>query len=239
MTAQQYQSWYEGRIAGKGWRHIAHLSGGGQLNDSGSHMVDILLHVTGLLPVSVSAVQQNLGLEVDVNMGFNVRFAGGALGSIAILGQAPGIGGTVYEDVTITGDTRSFEAEVQQLLERRIRQVSEGVAAAHGASVEVTYTHEFAPTVNDADVTAVAVRAASRALGEHAVDGVAAPIMASEDFGVLAEHVPACLALLGNGTEPGRAGTPLHSHDYRFNDDVLASGIAYYRAVVRDSLAGS
>lgn len=104
VTAQQYQSWYEGRIAGKGWRHIAHMSGGGQLNDSGSHMVDILLHVTGLKPGVVSALQQNLGLEVDVNMGINVQFEGGALGNIAIVGQAPGIGGAVYEDVTITGD---------------------------------------------------------------------------------------------------------------------------------------
>lgn len=104
VAAQQYQSWYEGRIAGKGWRHIPHLSGGGQLNDSGSHMVDILLHVTGLRPRAVSALQQNLELEVDVNMAINVRFDGGALGSIAIVGQAPGIGAAVYEDVTITGD---------------------------------------------------------------------------------------------------------------------------------------
>jgi predicted dehydrogenase len=104
VTAQQYQSWYEGRAAGKGWRHLPHLSGGGQLNDSGSHMVDILLHVTGLQPRSVSALQQNLGLEVDVNMAITAQFDGGVLGSIAIVGQAPGIGGTVYEDVTITGD---------------------------------------------------------------------------------------------------------------------------------------
>jgi len=104
VTAQQYQSWYEGRKAGHGWRHLAHLSGGGQLNDSGSHMVDILLHVTGLRPSVVSAFQQNLDLEVDVNMGINVRFEGEALGSITILGQAPGVSGHVYEDVTITGD---------------------------------------------------------------------------------------------------------------------------------------
>lgn len=138
--------------------------------------------------------------------------------------------------VTITGDTRSFDPEVQQLLEHRIRQVSEGVAAAHGARVDVTYSHEFAPTINDPDATALATQAAARALGDGVVDPAAAPIMASEDFGVLARHVPACLALLGNGTEPGRGGTPLHSHGYQFNDDILTSGVAYYRAVVLDSL---
>jgi amidohydrolase len=139
--------------------------------------------------------------------------------------------------VTITGDTRSFDPDVQALLERRIRQVSEGMAAAHGATVEVTYTHEFAPTVNDAACVQIAARAAARALGADKVDTDAAPIMASEDFGLLAEQVPGCLAFLGNGTEPGAGGTPLHSSDYVFNDEVLAPGVAYLRQVVLESLA--
>lgn len=131
VTAQQYQSWYEGRAAGKGWRHLAHLSGGGQLNDSGSHMVDILLHVTGLQPERVTAFQQNLGLEVDVNMTINVQFRGGAVGNICILGQAPGIGGFVYEDVTITGDRAGLYYRTmglprdQPLLELRLRGKTE------------------------------------------------------------------------------------------------------------------
>ena len=138
--------------------------------------------------------------------------------------------------VTITGDTRSFDPEVQQLLERRIREISAGIAAAHGATTEVDYTHEFAPTVNDPDCVALAVGAATVALGAERVDGHADPIMASEDFGVLATHVPACLAFLGNGTEPGAGGVPLHSHDYAFNDDILDAGVAYYVQAVRDSL---
>jgi len=36
---------------------------------------------------------------------------------------------------------------------------------------------------------------------ENHIDFAAEPIMASEDFGVLAHYVPACLAFLGNGTE--------------------------------------
>ena len=61
--------------------------------------------------------------------------------------------------------------------------------------------------------------------------------MASEDFGVLARHVPACLVLLGNGTAPAAGGVPLHSHDYVFNDDVLDDGVAYLVRLVRDVLA--
>lgn len=139
--------------------------------------------------------------------------------------------------VTITGDTRSFDPAVQSLLEAKIREISSGIAAAHGASVEVTYTHEFAPTVNDAGCVEIAGRAAAQALGADNVTTDADPIMASEDFGVLARQVPACLAFLGNGTAAGEGGTPLHSHDYRFNDDILPMGVAYLRQVALDSLA--
>lgn len=142
----------------------------------------------------------------------------------------------IPSNVHITGDTRSFDRGVQTLLEQRIRAISTGIAAAHGATAEVTYTHEFAPTVNDAGCAERGAHAARTALGPERVDGDCDPVMASEDFGVLADHVPACLALLGNGTTAGEGGTPLHSHDYVFNDRILAAGVAFYDQVVRDTL---
>ncbi|WP_207619237.1 amidohydrolase [Nocardioides sp. IC4_145] len=138
--------------------------------------------------------------------------------------------------VTISGDTRSFDPAAQAVLERRVRQISAGVAAAHGATVDVQYTHEFTPTVNDPGCVATAERAASTALGGEQVDAHADPIMASEDFGVLASHVPGCLVLLGNGAEPGAGGVPLHSHDYVFNDAILENGVDFYVELVRDVL---
>jgi hypothetical protein len=113
---------------------------------------------------------------------------------------------------------------------------SSSPCTAHSATADVTYTNEFAPTVNDDECVAIAGEAAVRAPGEDRVRLDAEPIMASEDFGVLADHVPACLALIGNGIAPGEGGTPLHSHDYTFNDDILTAGVAYYRQVVRSSL---
>jgi metal-dependent amidase/aminoacylase/carboxypeptidase family protein len=76
----------------------------------------------------------------------------------------------------------------------------------------------------------------SPALGEDRAQLDADPIMASEDFGILANHVPACLALIGNGITPGTGGTPLHSHDYTFNDDILTDAVAYYRQLIRSGL---
>lgn len=153
--------------------------------------------------------------------------------------RTDGARNAIPSNVHITGDTRSFDLSVQALLERRIRSISTGIAAAHGATANVTYTHEFAPTVNDADCASRAARAARTALGPERVDADCDPVMGSEDFGVLAQHVPACLAFLGNGTVPGQGGTPLHSHDYVFNDEILSAGAAFYEQIVRDALATS
>jgi hippurate hydrolase len=150
--------------------------------------------------------------------------------------RTDGARNAIPSNIHITGDTRSFDPAVQTLLEHRIREISTGIAAAHGATANVTYTHEFAPTVNDTSCVATAARAAATALGAERVDASADPIMASEDFGVLAQHIPACLAFLGNGTDPNQGGTPLHSHDYLFNDDILTAGVSYYVQVVRDTL---
>lgn len=151
--------------------------------------------------------------------------------------RTDGARNAIPSTVTISGDTRSFDPEVSELLERRIRELGEHVAAAHGATCEVTYTREFAPTVNDPGRTQVALAAAERALGAGAVVGECDPIMPSEDFGVFADQVPACFAFLGNGVEEGRGGTPLHSSGYDLNDEILPAGVAFYVEVVRAELA--
>jgi hippurate hydrolase len=139
-------------------------------------------------------------------------------------------------EVVITGDTRSFDPGVQQLLDDRMRTLCAGICAAHGATCTVTYTHEFEPTINDPGRTAEVVAAARRVVGAERVDANCLPVLASEDFGVFGRAVPSCFAFLGNGTEVGRGGTPLHSRDYEFNDDVLETGVRFYVELVRSVL---
>jgi predicted dehydrogenase len=103
ITCLQNQNWYQRQRTGQGWRAKRELSGGGQLNDSGSHMVDIMLWVTSLAPATVFCAQQNFELEVDVNSAITVTFTNGAIGTLNIVGNAPGVGGSVWEDITIYG----------------------------------------------------------------------------------------------------------------------------------------
>ncbi len=96
------QEWL--RLTTNTWRQILADSGGGQLNDSGSHLVDILMWVTGMKVREVFAIQENFKGEVDVNATLSMRFENGALGSLSIIGNAPGW----WEDHTIVGSRGAF-----------------------------------------------------------------------------------------------------------------------------------
>jgi predicted dehydrogenase len=56
-----------------GWRGDPALSGGGQLSDSGSHLLDALLWTTRSTPTAVSAEIDRRGYDVDVNAALSVR----------------------------------------------------------------------------------------------------------------------------------------------------------------------
>lgn len=165
----------------------------------------------------------------------NVEPGAGAVVSCTEI-HSDGVRNAIPTQVVIRGDTRSFDPAVQALLERRIRELADGIAAAHGASAHTTYTHEFGLTVNHPDASAALTAAARGALGEEAVVDDCPPVMASEDFGEYGYHIPACFAFLGNGTEPGAGGTPLHSREYDFNDDILRAGVEVYVHLVRAQL---
>lgn len=147
-----------------------------------------------------------------------------------------GIRNAIPTNVEIRGDTRSYTPDVQQLIEARMRDICMGACAMHGAHCEFEYTHEFAPTMNWADNTALAVRAAQTVAGEGMVDVETDPVMASEDFGVFLQHVPGNFAFIGNGSGDEPGAIPLHNACYDFNDAILPLGARYFAQIVRDSL---
>lgn len=147
-----------------------------------------------------------------------------------------GIRNAIPTHVTIKGDTRSYSPEVQRLLEKRMREISEGICHLHGATCRFEYSHEFAPTVNWAANTEIAVAAARNVVGAQAVNAEVMPMMISEDFGAFLQQVPGNFVFIGNGAEGEAGATPLHNASYDFNDAILATGARYFAEVARVSL---
>jgi len=98
LAALQCQGWKKG-VAGT-WRQIPELSGGGQLNDSGSHLLDMVLWLTGLSAKSVHAYIDNCGTPVDINSAVAISFTNGAQGTVSVVGESAC---RWHEDFTIWG----------------------------------------------------------------------------------------------------------------------------------------
>jgi len=150
-----------------------------------------------------------------------------------------GIRNAIPSHVTIKGDTRSYAPGVQALLERRMRELCAGICAAHGASCEVDYTHEFVPTVNWPRCVPVAVAAARAVVGAGQVVEDVAPMMVSEDFGAFLREVPGAFVFIGNGEAGAPGGVPLHNAGYDFNDQLLPIGARYFAELARQRLPSS
>ena len=113
ISALQCQDWYRGTKGA--WRQQLSLSGGGQLNDSGSHLLDIILWMTDLQVDEISAFMEYFESEVDINSAMSVRFTKGAMANLSIVGNSPG---GMWEDITIWGEKAVVYSRNQKLTYR-------------------------------------------------------------------------------------------------------------------------
>jgi len=99
VNSLQSQAWYQSQVLRGTWRSKMEWSGGGQLNDSGSHLIDIVLWMTNLQPAEVFAYQDNMGSEVDILSAIDVKFDEGALCTFSVVGYQSWPG--MFEETTI------------------------------------------------------------------------------------------------------------------------------------------
>ena len=135
---------------------------------------------------------------------------------------------------TLKGDVRARVPEDRIAIERYMRQIVDGVAAAHAVDVVLEFNTEFIETIN-AKIPTDAVVDVARSQG---LDTLAdrSPMSFSEDFAHFCAAVPGCFLLMGNG-ESGSHAQPLHASDYDFNDDLLPIGANFWAELVRARLS--
>lgn len=112
---------------------------------------------------------------------------------------------------------RAFTPGVRKRLEQRIPALVRAQAEAFGATVDVDYRLGFPPVINHARETAFVRDVALATFPAGQVIENFAPRTASEDFAFMLEARPGSYFFVGNGE-----GAPLHSPQYRFNDDIIA-----------------
>ena len=133
----------------------------------------------------------------------------------------------IPDQAILRGTARSFAVDSEIILEPLIRRVAEGVANAHGATIELNYDHRYPVLINEAASSEVALKVATEVVGEDAIDVAYPPTMVSEDFAFMLNEVPGCFVRLGSKLT-GETSHPLHSAQYKFNDEVLPIGASFW-----------
>jgi hippurate hydrolase len=139
----------------------------------------------------------------------------------------------IPDTAVLRGTTRAFRPDVQDLIERRMREICAGIAATYGVQFKIRYERRYPPTVNAVRETEICASVLERMVGPENVVRVP-PVMGSEDFAFMLQAKAGCYVFVGNG--PGEGGCMLHNPHYDFNDEVLPLGTSYWVNLVEHLL---
>ena len=137
---------------------------------------------------------------------------------------------------TLVGTVRTFNPQVQDLVERRLREVCNGVAMGLGASAHVVYERIYPATVNSSAEAQFAADVAQQLLGREHVERNMDPSMGAEDFSFMLQARPGAYMRLGQGAENGLGSCVLHNSRYDFNDEILPLGAALHASLIEQAL---
>ncbi len=144
-------------------------------------------------------------------------------------GTAPNV---IAGQAKLEGTVRSQDPAVRRQLLTSVRRIAESIAQLHGAKINVTVAEGTPPLVNLPEMAGLARRAAVDAVGEANVLPLKTANMGAEDFSYYLERIPGAYVRFGSQV-PGREGYPAHSSKFDFDEEALAVGAAYYRAVAK------
>ncbi len=135
----------------------------------------------------------------------------------------------VPDSCEIQGTVRTFTLEVLDLIERRMRQITEATAEAFEVSCEFSFKRNYPPTINHDAESGFARQQLAEMVGAANVHDFE-PTMGAEDFSFFLQKIPGCYFLIGNGDGTHREGghgmgpCMLHNPSYDFNDELIPLG---------------
>lgn len=130
----------------------------------------------------------------------------------------------------LEGSIRSQDQDVRESLHRSLERMAKSIGQLHGAAVYVKIDLGTPAVINQPEHADMARRAVSLALGEGKIVKMETANMGGEDFSYYMECVPGCYVRFGTARE-GIEQYPAHSSKFDFDEQALAVGAAYYRAI--------
>ena len=148
----------------------------------------------------------------------------------------------VPDSCVIQGTVRTFTIEVLDLIESRMKQITDNLCAAFDTKAEFHFNRNYPPTINSATEADFARNVMEGIVGKDNVK-VQEPTMGAEDFSFMLQAKPGAYCFIANGDgshrEMGHGEGPcmLHNPSYDFNDDLIPLGGTYWVELATQWLA--
>ena len=143
----------------------------------------------------------------------------------------------IPEQVEMHGTVRTFDPRTQAEVERRMREILDGVTRAGGGSYELQYEKQTPVTVNNPELAARMRPTMERLMGAQNVVTVP-PTTGAEDFGFFANTVPGFFYRLGT-VAPGTTSGDHHTPTFMADDASIPIGMRVMTGLVLDYLGGA
>jgi amidohydrolase len=140
----------------------------------------------------------------------------------------------IPEQVEMHGTVRTFDPAVQDEVERRMREILDGVTRAGGGSYEIQYDRITPVTVNNPDLARRLHPTLVRLMGGSNVVDVP-PTTGAEDFAFFATVAPTFFYRLGT-TPPGQKSGDHHTPTFIADDAAIPIGMRTMTGLVLDYL---
>jgi amidohydrolase len=137
-------------------------------------------------------------------------------------------------EASLEGTVRTYSQEARATVQRRMREILDGVTRANGASFEMEYQENAPATLNNPALTQEVQPLMERIMGAGNVK-IVEPTMGGEDFGYFAEQVPGFYYRLGV-LKPGTTSGGLHTPTFRGDDSAVPVGIRAMSRLLVDYL---
>jgi amidohydrolase len=138
-------------------------------------------------------------------------------------------------EVMLEGTVRTYNENVRNEVERRMREILDGITRANGATFEIDYQRNAPATVNDPALSKAVQPLLERAVGAGNVK-IVEPSMGGEDFAYFANEVPGFYYRLGV-VKPGTTSGGLHTPTFRADDSAVPVGIRVMSRLLADYLS--
>ncbi|MDO5103607.1 MAG: M20 aminoacylase family protein [Lautropia sp.] len=143
---------------------------------------------------------------------------------------------------TLRGTVRTFSIDMLDLIESRMRAITDNLCAAFHATAQFEFTRNYPPTINHPQATELMHKVLVDVLGEAQVINPVEPTLGAEDFSFMLLKRPGCYFFLGNGEGEhrikGHGSGPcmLHNPSYDFNDQLIPIGATVWVRLVEACL---